>query len=86
MDENNQNGNVMIKPLPYGCIKKASKVPSILEFNMSLDSILYTDKVGHLFIVDPCFSWKNKKKAALGKFYEQTVQNISYFNKKKQYL
>ena len=46
----------MIKPLPYGCIKKASKVPSLLEFNMNLDSILDTDKVGHLFIIDPCFS------------------------------
>ena len=52
MDENNRYGNAMPKPLPYGCIKKAPKVPSLLEFNMILDSISETDKVGHLFIVD----------------------------------
>ena len=27
MDENNQYGNAMTKPLPYDCIKKATKVP-----------------------------------------------------------
>ena len=26
---------------------------------------------------------KNQKKYELGKFYKETVQNISYFNKKK---
>ena len=29
---------------------------------------------------------KNQKKYGLGKFYKETVQNISYFNKKKIFL
>ena len=64
MDENNQNGNVMIKPLPYGCIKKASKVPSLLEFNMIFDGISDKEKVGHLFIVNIKFHNKNEKSNA----------------------
>ena len=28
-----------------------------------------------------CFSWKNKEKSAPGKFYKQSVENVSYFNK-----
>ena len=32
MDENNQYGQAMTKPLPPGCIKKM-KTPSLLEFN-----------------------------------------------------
>ena len=33
MDENNQYGQAMTKPLPYGCIKKQEHIPSISEFN-----------------------------------------------------
>ena len=33
MDENNQYGQAMRKPLPYGCIKKQENIPSQLEFN-----------------------------------------------------
>ena len=29
---------------------------------------------------------KNQKKYELGKFYKETVQNISYFNKKNVFL
>ena len=42
----------MTKPLPYSCIKKASKIPSLLEFNKILDRISDTGNIGHLFIVD----------------------------------
>ena len=38
MDENNQHGMAMTKPLPYGCIKKQDKVPTLTEFNKILDS------------------------------------------------
>ena len=69
MDENNQCGNAMTKPLPYGCIKKASKVPFLLEFNMILDSISETDKVGHLFIVDIKFHNKNEKTMLFNEIY-----------------
>ena len=33
IDENNQYGQAMRKPLPYGCIKKKENIPSLLEFN-----------------------------------------------------
>lgn len=51
MDKNNQYGNAMTKQLPYDCIKKASKVPPLLEFNIILDRISDTEEVGHLFIL-----------------------------------
>ena len=35
MDENNQNGQVMTKPLLYGCIKKQEHVPNIIELTRS---------------------------------------------------
>ena len=78
MDENNQYENAMTKPLPYGCIKKASKVPSLLEFNMILDSILDTDQVGHLFIVDSKFHDKNEKTMLFNEIY------TPIFEKKKK--
>ena len=68
MDENNQYGNAVTKPLPYGCKKKVSKVPFLLEFNMILDNIWDTDKVGHLFIVDINFTIKMKKQCFLMKY------------------
>ena len=64
MDENKEYGNVMTKSLPYGCIKKSSKVPSLLEFNMIFDSISDKDKGGHLFIVNIKFHNKNEKSNA----------------------
>ena len=59
MDENNQCGNAMTKDLPYGCIKKMKKIPSLREFNMVLSNISHTDQIGHLFIVDIKFHVKN---------------------------
>ena len=44
MDENNQYGMAMTKPLPYGCIKKQDKVPTMTEFNKKLDSLSHEDK------------------------------------------
>ena len=29
MDENNQYGQAMTKPLPYGCIRKQKEVPTL---------------------------------------------------------
>ena len=43
MDKNYQYGQVMTKPLPYGCIT---------EFNKILDKMSHEDNIGHLFIVD----------------------------------
>ena len=62
IDENNKYGNAMTKPLPYSCIKKASKIPSLLEFNKILDRISDTGNIGHLFIVGIKFHNKNEKR------------------------
>lgn len=69
MDENNQHGQAMAKPLPYGCIKKKEYPPSLLKFNKILDNILHEDKIGHLFIVDIKFHNKNPKTLFLNEIY-----------------
>ena len=52
MDENNQYGQAMTKPLSYGCIKKQEHVPGMTEFNKILDKISHDNNIGHLLIVD----------------------------------
>ena len=64
VNENNQYGQAMTKPLPYGCIKKQEHLPSLTEFNRILDKIdkiSHADNVGHLFIVDIKFNDINPK-------------------------
>ena len=68
MDENDSYGYAMAKPLPYGCIKKTSKVPSLLEFNKIFGRIFHEDKVGYLLIVDIKFHNKNEKRCFLMKY------------------
>ena len=68
MDENNQYGQAMTKPLAYGCIKKMETVPILLEFNKILDGISHEDTIGHLFIVDINFHNKNPKPWFLTKY------------------
>ena len=74
MDENNQYGMAMTKPLPYGCIKKQDKVPRMTEFNKILDCISHDDKIGHLFIVDIKFHNINEKTRCLTKFIHQYLK------------
>ena len=69
IDENNHYGQVMTKPLPYGCIKKQVNPPSLLEFNKILDKISHEDKIGHLFIVDIKFHNKNLKTMLFNEIY-----------------
>ena len=71
MDENNQYGQAMRKPLPHGCIKKM-KTPSLLELNRILCSISHEDKIGHLFVVDIKFHDKNPKTMLFNKIYTPT--------------
>ena len=61
MDENNQYGMAMTRPLPYGCIKRKLTVPSFEEFEQLLKSVTLEDKVGHIFTVDIEFSDINPK-------------------------
>ena len=65
MDENNQYGNVMTKPLQTGSIKRAKKFPTMKEFDLILQGISDEDKIGHLFIVDTEFDQKNASEEQL---------------------
>ena len=58
MDKNNQYGNAMTKPLPYGSIKKQKVIPCIRKFNLILENMCDEDKIGHLFIGDIKFNEK----------------------------
>ena len=74
MDENNQYGQAMTKPLPYGCIKKEDKVPTMTEFNKILDCISHDDKIGDLFTVDITFHNINEKTLLFNKIYPPIFQ------------
>ena len=63
MDENNQYGQAMTKPLPHGCIKKQKYVPSLVELNMLLDTF------GYLFIADIKFHNIKEKTLLLNEIY-----------------
>ena len=51
LDENNQYGNGMTKPLPTGCIKDDSDI-SWVTFNFLTETVGFKDTTGHLHIVD----------------------------------
>ena len=70
LDENNQYGHAMTKPLPTGCIKNDTDL-SWRTFNLLLESVSLEDKIGHLYIVDIKFDYENATK-------EQTVYNEIY--------
>ena len=69
MDENNQCGQPMTKPLRYGCIKKQEHPSSLLEFNKILEKISHDVKIGHLFIVHIKFHNKNPKTIVFNEIY-----------------
>ena len=58
LDENNQYGNGMTKPLPTGCIKDNNDI-SWKIFNFLLGEVSFEDTIGHLYIVDIEFDTKN---------------------------
>ena len=57
-DENNQYGCAMTRPMPTGCIKQNTS-PSWATFNLLLEKVSLDDKIGHLFVVDIEFDFKN---------------------------
>ena len=69
MDENNQYSFAMTKPLPYGCIKKKKRVPSLEELTEIVKSVTLEDKLGHLFVADIEFSDINKKTLLFNEIY-----------------
>ena len=69
MDENNQYGMAMTRPLPYGCIKRQFTVPSFEELEQLLKSVTLEDKIGHIFTVDIEFSDINLKTLLFNKIF-----------------
>ena len=64
LDENNQYGNGMTKPLPTGCIKDGNDL-SWETFNILLEKVDFEDEIGHLFVVDIMFDLKSATKRQL---------------------
>ena len=58
LDENNQYGHAMTKPLPTGTIKNNSDL-SFNTMNLLLETVSLDDKIGHLFVVEIEFDYKN---------------------------
>ena len=58
LDENNQCGYAMTRPMPTGCIKQ-NTVPAWSTFNLLLEKVSLDDKIGHLFVVDIEFDFEN---------------------------
>ena len=79
LDENNQYGFAMTKPMPTGCIKNNPDV-SWRTFNHLLETVDLDDKFGHLFIVDIKFDYENalSKQRTYNEIYPPVIekQNI----------
>ena len=74
LDENNQYGMAMTKPLPTGCIKDDKDI-SWKTLNFLLETVSLEDKIGHLHIVDIEFDVKNstKKEFAYNEIYPPKI-------------
>ena len=75
MDENNQYGFAMTKPLPYGCIRLKRGVPTLEELKDLLANVTLEDKIGHLFVVDIVFSDINEKTILFNEFCPPIFEN-----------
>ena len=75
LDENNQYGHAMTKPLPTGCIKDNSDI-SWRTFNLLLESFSLKDTTGHLFVVDIEFDHENasKKQITYNEIYPPIIE------------
>ena len=68
MDENNQYGFAMTKPLLYGCIKLKKNLPTLDELKDLIANVTLEDKLGHLFVADIIFDDINEKTIFLMNF------------------
>ena len=75
LDENNQYGNGMTKPLPTGCIKDSNDI-SWETLNSLLESVSFEDIISHLDIVDIEFDFKNatKREFAYNEIYPPIIE------------
>ena len=75
MDENNEYGFAMTKPLPYCCIRLKRGVPTLEELKDLLANVTLEDKIGHLFVVDIVFSDINEKNILFNEFCPPIFEN-----------
>ena len=75
LDENNQYGNGMTKPLSTGCIKDDNDT-CWETFNFLLESVSFEDKIGHLYIADLEFDFKNatEREYAYNEIYPPIIE------------
>ena len=73
LDENNQHGFVMTKPMTTGCIKKDPQ-PTWRTFDLLLERVNLEDPVGHLFVVDVSFDYE--KASPRQRLYNEIYQSI----------
>ena len=78
MDENNQYGFAMTKPLLYGCIKLKKNLPTLDELKDLIANVTLEDKLGHLFVADIIFDDINEKTIFFNELY------LPIFEKKKE--
>ena len=69
MDENNQYGFAMTKPLPDGCIKKKKNLSTVEELAVLLENVTLEDKLRHLFVADIYFADINEKTLFANEIY-----------------
>ena len=77
VDENNQYGNAMTKPLPTSIIKRMKKIPSYIELDLIIQTISDKDKIEYIYFLltmnltqntDDYF-WKEKSAFAEGLYF-----------------
>ena len=74
-DENNQYGNGMAKPLPTGSIKDSDDI-SWTTFKNLLESVSFEDTVGHLYVANIKFDFKNvtEREFAYNQIYPPIIE------------
>ena len=75
LDENNQYGNGMTKPLPTGCTKDNDNI-SWKTFSFLSKKVSFEDTIGHLYIVDIEFDIKNatEREFAYNEIYPPIIE------------
>ena len=57
LNENNQYGHAMTRPLPTACMEKQESIPSRKKFNRILETANLEDTIAHLFVVSIKFNF-----------------------------
>ena len=80
LDENNQYGNGMTKPLPTDRIKDNSDI-SWVTFSFLMETVDFKDTIGYLYIVDIEFDYEKatEKMMAYYEIYPPIIEKQNYW-------